>query len=82
MSVLDDAQQLLYGMNPGCQGMCLFCYGTESPLTQNAPIEHKPGCVYLRRGRIVAALEALQEIANGGETPDAALARRALDVTV
>jgi hypothetical protein len=59
MRVVEDAQELLNGMDPGPGGMCLFCYGTDQ--VRRDHIEHKPGCVYLRRDKILAALEAAEK---------------------
>jgi hypothetical protein len=59
VTVLDDAQRLLDEMEPGLDGLCHFCYGTAPRAFGR--IEHQPGCVYLRRARIIAALEAAQD---------------------
>lgn len=74
MSLLDDAKRLLNEMDPTIQGMCTFCYGVEDrPGATGARTQHKAGCVYLRRDRILAALEAAERVLNAtigpGEEP-------------
>jgi hypothetical protein len=67
VSALEDAMVLLNEMTPSYQGMCLFCYGVEDQPGPYGRTQHKSDCVYVRRDRIIAVLEAAERLP--GEEP-------------
>jgi len=71
VSLLDDAREIAATALSRGDG-CRIC----EPWYQE---DHRTGCPYGLLPKIVAALEILEEISNGGEIPDASLARRALE---
>lgn len=82
--MLLEAAKALAGREPltayGEVSSCIHCRAVRiSPYDFQPVTEHLSWCPWLQTPQIVAALEILQEIANGGETPDASLARRGME---